>query len=199
MQETFQTVLNWFAANGVWALAGLLFVAGLGIPSPASIGVLAAGALVRTGQMSFLPAVIASVAGSSLGQLGSYWIGRKGLKGAFRKIMERKTWRKAHDRFEKRREPTIFFSRWVLTPLAMPVNLIAGMAKYPWWRFLALTAAGNLIWVLLYGGVGYSVGAAWNRLGDAARWLEIIGTIVGIAIIVALIVRKRMKTKAVLA
>ncbi|RYG32137.1 hypothetical protein EON81_21330, partial [bacterium] len=160
MQDQFRTVLDWFASNGVWTLVVLLFAAGIGVPSPASIGVLAAGALVRGGRMDFWPAFIAAMVGSTLGHLASYWMGRKGLRGAFKKLQERKAWKKAHARYEKRREATIFLSRWLLTPLALPVNLIAGAEKYAWSKFTALCIVGNAVWLLLFGGIGFAVGAA---------------------------------------
>lgn len=167
--------MDWFAQHGVWTLAVLLFVAGLGIPSPASIGVLAAGTLVRDGRMDPISAVALAVAGATLGQLGSYWIGRKGLRGVFKKMTQKRGWKKAHDKYTKHRNGTIFLSRWLVSPLAMPVNLIAGMEKHPWWSFAGLALLGNLVWVLLYGGVGYTVGAAWGRLDRAAHWIEYFG------------------------
>ncbi|RYG46511.1 DedA family protein [bacterium] len=195
VQDQFRTVLDWFATNGAWTLVVLLFAAGIGVPSPASIGLLAAGALVRSGKMDFWPVLIAVMVGSTLGHVASYWLGRKGLRGMFKRLQESKGWKKAHARYEKRREATIFMSRWLLTPLALPVNLIAGAEKYAWAKFAALCTAGNLVWILIYGGVGYAVGSAWGQLGEAARWLGYAGVAAVILIIVWMILKRRNKLR----
>ena len=53
----------------------------------------------------------------------------------------------------------IYLTRWLFTPLALPTNLIAGSSGYPFWKFLLFDIAGEITWILLYGGLGYAFGS----------------------------------------
>jgi len=50
----------------------------------------------------------------------------------------------------------IFFSRWLVTALGPWINLTSGIARYPWRRFLVWDVFGELLWVVVYVGLGYT-------------------------------------------
>jgi membrane protein DedA with SNARE-associated domain len=54
----------------------------------------------------------------------------------------------------------------VLTPIAVPINLVAGSSDYPAGRFVAYVAAGELTWLLGYGALGYLFGSQWEYVSD---------------------------------
>jgi membrane-associated protein len=54
----------------------------------------------------------------------------------------------------------------LLTPLALPTNLIAGGSGYRYWRFLTYDVAGEFTWILLYGGLGYLFGSQWELISQ---------------------------------
>ena len=56
----------------------------------------------------------------------------------------------------------IYLSRFLLIPLAIPANVIAGGSGYGWRRFLTCDIAGELTWLALYGGLGYACGNQWQ-------------------------------------
>ena len=57
-------------------------------------------------------------------------------------------------------------TRFWLTPLAPAINVIAG-ASYPYLRFLLYDIAGQFLWVLLYGGLGYLFASQWQLVSQA--------------------------------
>ena len=74
----------------------------------------------------------------------------------------------------------IFLSRWLITALGPWVNVASGIAAYPWRRFLFWDVLGEVLWVILYVGIGYAfsnrVQAIAEILGNLA-WV-IVGLIV---------------------
>ena len=52
------------------------------------------------------------------------------------------------------------------------ISLPAGVARMPFWRFVALTAAGSLPWVLLLAFIGREVGDNWDQWRDHLRFFD---------------------------
>ena len=50
----------------------------------------------------------------------------------------------------------IFFTRWLAGALGPWINVTSGMSEYPWPRFLVWDVTGEILWVALYGGLGYA-------------------------------------------
>ncbi|HLB46831.1 MAG TPA: hypothetical protein VJL59_07375, partial [Anaerolineales bacterium] len=90
-------------------------------------------------------------------------------------------WQDAQLSFDRRGGLAIFLTRFMLTPLAVPVNLIAGGSGYGLWRFLAYDVAGEVIWVVLFGGIGYIVGSQWELISQFVS--DFSGLLVGLLIL----------------
>ena len=58
--------------------------------------------------------------------------------------------------------PMLVVTRWLLTPLGVPVNLLAGATRFPMPTFLAFDLAGETLWGAIYLGLGYEFGANWT-------------------------------------
>src|SRR5439155_15223420 len=58
--------------------------------------------------------------------------------------------------------PGVFITRWLLTPLGVPVNLLAGATRFPLLTFLVFDAAGETLWAAIYLLLGYEFGANWT-------------------------------------
>ncbi len=69
-------VEGWLSTGGYFMLFGILFLCGLGLPCPEDVPLLAAGALIATGQMHWLPACATAWCGIMAGDLVLYHIGR---------------------------------------------------------------------------------------------------------------------------
>lgn len=154
---------------GQLALPLALMVGALGVPLPGTLLLLAAGALASAGALD--PVMVGALAllGVVIGDSGSYLLGRYG--GTL--VLERASrgggaWRKAREIFDRWGGSTVFLTRFLLTPLALPANLIAGSARYSFRRFLAFDLAGEAVWVGLFGGLGYLFADNWQALSEAA-------------------------------
>jgi membrane protein DedA with SNARE-associated domain len=151
---------------GAPVLGLALCLGALGLPFPSTLLVLTAGAFAQQGVLDGGQAMAMGLAGVVLGDSLGYGLGRfagTSLPGRFR---DTSTWRKAQAAFAKRGNWMIYLTRFLLTPLAMPVNLIAGSSGYGFWSFLGADALGELTWLALYGGVGYALGSQWASLGQ---------------------------------
>jgi membrane protein DedA with SNARE-associated domain len=64
----------------------------------------------------------------------------------------------------------VFLSRWLVTPLGPWLNLTSGISKYAWHRFLFWDVLGEVLWVVIYVGLGRifsdRVGAIADLLGN---------------------------------
>ncbi|HZZ43103.1 MAG TPA: DedA family protein [Tepidisphaeraceae bacterium] len=73
---TLNRIEDWLVAGGYFVLFGLLFACGLGLPLPEDIPLLAAGALIATGKMHFVPAAICAWLGIIGGDIVLYHLGK---------------------------------------------------------------------------------------------------------------------------
>jgi membrane protein DedA with SNARE-associated domain len=97
-------------------------------------------------------------------------------------------WTSAQTEFNKRGSMAIFLTRFLVTAIAVPVNLIAAGSGFGLRRFLLYDVTGEAVWILLYGGLGYFFGSQWETVSALASnfgWF-LLGVIVlatGIALI----------------
>ncbi len=189
-------VWNLWRANAPLTLAAILAVAGLGVPSPASLAIVATGALVRQGGASLPLTAGLAVLGSVLGSLVSYEIARRGLGRWLEKKRRKPAWAKAVGRFEHDAWTTIFLSRWLLTPLGLPASYLAGGSRYSRTKYVTAATVGSALWVTIYGGIGYAFADQWQVAAQKAKGYEIwIGAgVVVIAAIAFVIARRRAVT-----
>src|SRR3972149_2128615 len=120
-----------------------LLLAGLGLPLPAMLFLLATGAFIRQGVMDWTTTLGLGLLGVIVGDSASYMLGRVAGDWAQRRFNRSTAWRSAQDTFARRGGTAIYLTRFLLTPLAIPVNLIAGGGRYAFWRFLGYDAAGE--------------------------------------------------------
>jgi membrane protein DedA with SNARE-associated domain len=153
-------LLGVVASYGIFALFLALTIAAIGIPLPGSLMLLATGSFAAQGEVEPVGALVAAVTGAVLGDNIGYAMGRWGG----RRLIDRITARiggasqvASAEAFARRWSGLgVFLSRWLLTPLGPCVNITSGISHYPWPRFLLCDVAGQLCWVLLYGGLGYA-------------------------------------------
>jgi membrane-associated protein len=177
------------------ALGLALFIGALGLPVPGTLFVLAAGAFVRQGVIDLASASALGLLGAVLGDSASYAIGYFAKGWVQRRFGQSSGWQKAQDTFERRGGIAIYVTRFLLTPLAVPTNLIAGGSGYPFWKFFVYTLAGEFTWIVLYGGLGYTFGSQWEAINQFIS--DFSGLLVGIVALGAgiyfLVRRQRQK------
>lgn len=161
-----ELVLTGMLAYGAYALGLALLLGALGLPLPGTLLVLATGAFVRQGYMDWPSALGIGLVGVVLGDTAAYLIGRLAGTWVDRRYGSTPVWQSAVSQFQRRGWLAIYLTRFLLTPLGVPVSFIAGGSRYPYWRFLVFDILGELTWLLLYGSVGYAVGSQWEAVSE---------------------------------
>jgi membrane protein DedA with SNARE-associated domain len=178
MSELTDAFLTATLAYGPLALALALLIAALGIPLPATLLLLAAGAFARQGVLDGAWAGALGLLASVLGDSGGYCLGRCGGDLVRRRVAGRAGWQRARATFARRGGLAVLLTRFALTPLALPTNLIAGSTQYAFARFLLFDVIGELVWVALYGGLGYVFADQWETLSELAG--NLTGVLLGL-------------------
>jgi len=76
------------------------------------------------------------------------------------------TWKRAQDSFASRAGMAVYLTRFLITALAVPTNLVAAGSGYKLRNFMAYDMAGEATWIILYGGLGYWFGSEWELVSD---------------------------------
>jgi membrane protein DedA with SNARE-associated domain len=183
---------------GPLALGLALLLGALGIPVPGTLFVLAAGAFVRQGVLDLFTASGLGLLGAVLGDSASYAIGYFAKGWVERRFGQSTAWQKARATFERRGGLAIYLTRFLITPLALPTNLIAGSSGYPFGRFFGYVVAGEFTWIVLYGGLGYAFGSQWELINQFIS--DFSGLLVGLVILGAgiyFLIRRQRRRQAV--
>ena len=144
----------------------VLLAGALGIPLPTTLMVIVSGAFIRQGIIDLAPTLTLGIIGVVIGDSLSYAMGYYSKGWAERKFGLNKTWIKAQEVFKKRGGLAIYLTRFLLTPLAIPTNLIAGSTGYSYWRFVMYAFLGEGTWLLMFGGLGYTFGDQWEVISQ---------------------------------
>jgi membrane-associated protein len=178
-------LLNGLATYGAAMLGIALLLGAVGMPIPGTLLVIAAGALVRQETMDGWTALLAGLLGAVIGDSASYAMGRFGAGWVQRRLKNSAAWQAAQAQFQQRGSLAVYATRFLFTPLAIPTNLIAGSSAYNFGQFFSYDVAGELTWLVLYGGLGYSFGSQWAAISqfvsDSTGYL-VTATVVGLAV-----------------
>ena len=148
-------------------LVGLiLFLGALGFPVGASVVVIAAGAFGQQGILDIPSAAIYGLLGAVIGDTLSFGMGYYAKDAVQRRFGNSAAWQGATETFQKNAGMAVFLTRWLITAIAIPTNLIAGGSGYKYSRFMRYDIAGEVLWIGLYGGLGYLFGSQWELVYD---------------------------------
>ena len=163
-------------------LIGLILLLGaLGLPVGASVVVIAAGAFSQQGVLNWYSTIAVGLAGAVIGDTLSYGMGYYAKDWAEKRFGNSTVWINASKSFKKRAGLAVYFTRWLVTAIAIPTNLIAGSSGYKFSRFLFYDVSGEITWLLLYGGLGYWFGSQWELVNNFIS--NFGGLILGLVII----------------
>jgi membrane protein DedA with SNARE-associated domain len=163
------------AQYGSPALFGVVMIASLGAPLPIVLVLIVTGSLTAQGGMSLATALLAAGTGSIAGDMAGYAIGRWGGSAAIARFAHllggSEKMEDIQNRGRRRGGLHIFLTRWLLCPLSPFVNLVSGIAGYPWIAFLAWDTAGVFLKIVIYIWLG-------NRFSDRVVALDsVLGNI----------------------
>ena len=151
--------LTWVVSYGSPMLAVALFMGALGIPVPGTLLVIAAGAFVRQGVLDVYTTPALGLTGAVLGDTLIFGLGRIARVPMQKQFGQSVAWQRAGAFFNRRGGLAIYLTRWLVTPLAIPTNLIAGSSGYPFGKILFYDITGEITWAVGYGGLGYAFGS----------------------------------------
>jgi len=162
-----------------------VFANQLCLPVPAVAFLIAAGALAAQGQMNASLVALLSVLPCLAADSLWFWFGRRWGSEATRLLCRltpdpRRSAENAHRRFRRFGLPVLFVSKFLpgFDGLFPP---LAGAEGVPFAGFLALDAAGSLLWSASYVGLGYVFS---NQVVLAIEWVKHFGTALAIAFVV---------------
>jgi membrane protein DedA with SNARE-associated domain len=189
-----QAATDLIDATGLPGVFVLMLLESACIPVPSEAIMLFAGFNVSEGNLTMAGIVTAGVLGNVVGSWVAYgagYYGRLELLDKNRLIHVSRRHLDWADRwFERYGSATVFFTR-MLPIVRTFISLPAGVARMPFWRFTALTAAGCIPWVLMLGLVGREVGDRWEEWRDHLHYLD-YAVIAGLLVLLTyLLIRRR--------
>ena len=147
---------------GAPILGGIVFISALGAPFPATFVIIAAGAFSREGFFPWHTTGLIAWLCVVLGDCVGYGVGHYARGPAMRYLGGSEQWVRAERFFQHWGGMSVFLTRFLLTGIATPVNILAGMGNISFRTFLFYDVAGEGIWVFGYGGLGYLFGSQWE-------------------------------------
>jgi membrane protein DedA with SNARE-associated domain len=154
----------------------IVFISALGAPFPCTLIVVAAGAFAKQGLLTWYSAGLIALASVVLGDNLSYAIGHFAREPVLRRFQHSPKWIQAEATFSRWGGMAVEWTRFLVTGIAVPVNLIAGTSGFGLRRFFIYDLIGEAIWIFGYGGLGYLFGTQWETVG------ELLSNISGLAL-----------------
>ena len=184
------SVLDWVSAHPHWVPAAMFLVASAeslavaGLIVPGAAAMVAAGALIASGAISFWPTLFASVAGAIAGDGISYWIGRH-YRERLRTLWpfhRHPQWLSRGENFFLRHGvKSVLFGRFV-GPMRPIIPVVAGMLGMRPVAFYAVNVSSALVWAPAYLLPGMAFGASLAVAGMVAvrlaALLVLLGTLI---------------------
>src|SRR5688572_23027125 len=166
-----EQVIEHFTYVGIFLV---LFAAGLGVPIPEELPIAGAAALASQGIVKWWIALPVCFVAVVAGDVVLYWVGHHWGE----RILD---WRIVRRILPKSREATllesyrrhgvkIVFTARHIMGLRAAAFLTAGIAKIPFWKFLAVDGGAALIGVPIGFGLADVLAEQLYHLADALRW-----------------------------
>lgn len=164
---------------GYVGLFGSLVLGIVGVPLPDEVLMTFAGYLVSKGELSFIPTVAVTLAGSFVGMTISFWIGRK-----FGYPLVEKYGAKIRLTKEKLEQSERWFRRFGKFAVSIGYFIpgvrhltayFAGISKWPYSLFATYALPGAMVWTLTFISLGAYVGEHWRWVGKAIHRYLLLG------------------------
>lgn len=168
---------------GAPILGLIVFIGAMGVPFPGTVIVIAVGAFCRQGLLPWHTTGMAALTCVVLGDCLSYAMGYFAREPILRRFQGSARWAQAETTFNRWGGMSIFWTRFLITGIAVPVNLLSGTSNFLFRRFLVYDLIGESIWIFGYGGLGYLFGSQWEVISDVLS--NISGLALGLVILAA--------------
>ena len=181
-----ESVMTGVLVYGSPVLLAVVFFGSLGFPVPSGPVTALAGSLAANGQIGTGVAAGIAFAGSLLGDVVAYGVGRAASPawlqrwGAWIGYTEANR-RRAQGLFRRWGGATIVLGMSVVSQVSSVVGLLAGLSHWSLARYLAAAAVGRALWTLGYLGLGFVAGTNFSA---ASGFLANLGVTV-LAVLIA--------------
>lgn len=176
-------ILDWLSHYGTPAvfLAQLLGI--FGVPIPDELLLTTAGVLVRKGELSPAPTLVAAVCGCAAGITVSYVLGRTVGAAALQRVLhvDQRSLARGQEWFRRLGGWLLLFGYFI--PGVRHVTAIAaGSMPLDFWCFAKYAYPGAALWSIFFIGIGYYSGNRWAELLVIVR-ANVTGIFVALAAI----------------
>lgn len=151
---------------GAPLLGLIVFISALGAPFPCTLIVIAAGAFAKQGLLTWYTASLTALAFVVFGDNLSYGMGYFARAYVLHRFQHSERWIKAEATFDRWGGLSVVLTRFLITGIAVPVNLIAGTSGFGLRRFFLFDLVGESVWIFGYGGLGYLFGTQWETISN---------------------------------
>jgi membrane protein DedA with SNARE-associated domain len=194
-------IIDVVADMSVWGVALLMAIENVVLPMPSEVIMPLAGFLAGRGRMNLIAAIVAGAAGSAIGALPVYALGRSFGRERVNKWIDRhgrwlllsgRDLQRSSERFERHGTGAVFFSQ-LLPGIRGLISLPAGFAKMNVFAFELWNFLGTLIWCAVLAGLGHVLGRNWERVHayvGPASWI-LLGLVLGAGVVWFLRRRRR--------
>lgn len=166
MNPLLQEMLPYVETYKYFAVFVFTFLGAIALPIPTGTMMVAAGFFASLGYFELLPLIVIAILGNVVGDNLGYLLARKvGLRltkypGFHRFRTKRLLIMEKH--VQEHPFITIFLSRF-LTAVAPSVNIVAGLAKMKYWRYLFYEFFGEITEVNVTVFIGFWFGEQWEQ------------------------------------
>ncbi len=184
MHTAFVYFREFFQHYGLLAVFLLLLLENFGLPLPGELSLLYAGFHLRVyGGFSLLALIAVGVAGSSLGQVTGYFVGRYAHNWVLRTFpIKSHHYQRYSIYFQHHGATTILFARFV-TGLRIFAGILAGLGHMHWQRFVFFDFCGAILWVSAIASLGALLGSQWRPLLHVLGRVDLVILVVAIVLI----------------
>lgn len=167
----------------------IAFGAAFIVPIPSGSILMAASAFAKFGYFNIYLVIILSIIGNIVGDNLGYWLARIYgneilCKIGFRRILESRSFKNIEEKFNKHPGFIIFASRFeVLSTLS--VNLLSGVSKTSYKKYLLHESIGSIVQVCFYSLLGYFFADRWESINTTIGKVMLIGALVLILFIIS--------------
>ncbi len=170
MDNTLAWLIDYFRIYGIPVLGVAVLFQSNGIPTGANFLVIAAGAFAYAGEFNmlslFLWVWLFNIIGDGVGYY--LWNGFGILlleKLTFAEKLLSASLIKSRHYLEKYGQSSLLITRFPVSGLGPPMNILAGLTDYNIKRFLIAIVPGEFLWTGFNLGMGYWFGDSWETIG----------------------------------
>ncbi|MGH4139766.1 DedA family protein [Clostridium sp.] len=188
MSEFSNLLIGYFRDYNIWFLSIIIVLQCIGIPTGASLLVMASGAFAYAGEFNVIILSLQVWFFSWLGDNIAYIVWRTIGDKVFNNHSKVKTYLqpkifKAKDYLIKHGRVSVFLSRFFISAMGPFINAAAGLTGYKLRTFSLFVALGELVWTCIYLGLGYWFGDSWEAIVPIVTGFGQILTYIAILIV----------------